>query len=263
MSGDHEQLVDDFGAAIAALVPGGRYGISLGGSRAKQRADSSSDFDFRLYADDLPDRAKAPARWGRFDDAVARWEARGTRIDGLWIRGIAAIDAALDRWLTGDVAPEPLVWTVWGYHLPTDIFSQTIIADPDGVLAHWRQRLSTYPDALRSAVLAKHLDYIRYWRDDYHWESKVRREDRVFLAGLAARLVHSLYQLVFALNGVYFPGDGWNERIGGSLPIAPRAFARRANAALYPLNGDLAAQRVDLIGLIDETVALAGQSSSR
>jgi len=36
-----------------------------------------------------------------------------------------------------------------------------------------------------------------YWRHDHHYASKVQRQDVVFLAGLSAKLVHDVVQVLF------------------------------------------------------------------
>jgi hypothetical protein len=192
--------------------------------------------------------------WKPFQAALDEWQARGHRIDGFWPRKISEIDAALDRWCAGSIEPESLVWSVWGYHLPTDIASQHVIHDPDGIIAAWHSRLQVYPSALKAAILHKHLELVRYWRDDYHYVSKVERGDSIFLAGLSAKIVHSLCQILFALNEVYYPGDGWNGKYIESFSITPVRFDERVTACLYPEAGFdmLDRQRRQLIELIGE-----------
>ncbi|HEY3331878.1 MAG TPA: DUF4037 domain-containing protein [Capsulimonadaceae bacterium] len=253
-------ICEEFSKVIVQFAGPGRVATAISGSVGKKKADSSSDLDFRLYADTFVTRnwEKAPA-WGPFQELTRKWESRGYKHDGYWPRTIADMDAALAPWLAGKGEPELLEWSVWGYHLPTDLANQHAIYDPDGVIAGWHSLLRDYPPALKAATLKKHLEFLRYWRDDYHYASKVKRGDHVFLAGLSAKIVHSLCQILFALNEVYYPGDGWNLEFIASFSIRPADFAERVVACLYPaLDGPyLIKQREDLIGLIDEVEALA------
>jgi hypothetical protein len=258
-------LIDELVPLIRPLAGGGRLGIAVGGSRAKGRTDVHSDYDFRLYTDgphglairDLPD-------WPAFAAAWATWEERGVRIDGVWTRQIEIIDAELNAWIAGTGVPSDYEWAVWGYYLPTDIYNQTVLEDPQGVLAEWKARLRTYPPLLKQAVLEKFGGFLRYWREDYHYRSKVTRGDAVFLAGISARLAHAMMQVLFALNETYFPGDGWNLDMAAEFAIVPPQLAERLTAGLYPGASPQAfeEQYQALAGLIDDVLALA-QSSSR
>lgn len=254
-------LFADLTPALLALADTGRVAVSLGGSRAKRLADERSDYDFRVYAD----RFKGPdlrltSAWSDFERLWRAWEHRGLRIDGAWCRTIGDIDGELTSWLAGSAVAPDYEWTIWGYHLPTDIAHQRIIADPDGVLAGWTQRLDVYPEPLRRTVLARHLSILRYWRDDYHYVSKVERGDAVFLAGLSAKLVHSIMQVLFALNRTYFVGDGWNIRAAAGFAIAPQDLAQRVGFVIDPgaTDGRWVSQRQHLIDLIDDLERLIG-----
>jgi hypothetical protein len=260
-----QALLDELIPLIRPLAGGGRLGIAVGGSRAKARSDVHSDYDFRLYTDgphgmairDLPD-------WPAFAAAWVKWEANGVRVDGVWTRQIATIDAELNDWIAGRGVPNDYEWAVWGYYLPTDIYNQTVLDDPQGILAAWKARLSVYPPALKRTVLERFGGFLSYWRSDYHYRSKVARGDAVFLAGLSARLSHAIMQVLFALNETYFPGDGWNLDLAAGFTIVPADLRERLTAALYPANAPDAYQEQyrALAAVIDDVLLLA-QSSSR
>jgi hypothetical protein len=239
--------------------PAGRYAISIGGSRGKGTADERSDVDFRLYWDQpapgWPDQLPA---WKAFREAMVTWRAKGTEIDGCWIRKIGDIDSWLDQWIEGQIAPQDIVWTVWGYHVLPDIYHQQVVEDPFDVLAQWKERLKVYPARLKKALLDKHLGSLRYWRNDYHYASKVQRGDVIFLAGLSARLVHDIMQVLFALNQVYYVGDGSNLEFARHFQQQPPHLAERVREALYPAPGEGAfeRQRRTLAELIDDVERL-------
>jgi hypothetical protein len=256
-----QAVIDDLLPICRKLAEGrGKYAISVGGSQGKGTWDKRSDVDFRFFHEaDLPWPHMDAALWQDYFAAEARWKDRGVIIDGIWPRKIGQIDAALDGWLSGEIKTDPMVWTVWGYHILPDIYHQAIIEDPYDVIGGWQRRLSVYPPALKRALLDKHLESVRYWRHDYHYQNKVRRGDVVFLAGLTTRLVHDLIQILFALNETYFVGDGQNLDFVRRFRIAPPDFAAKVQTVLYPSSGDdvFTRQYDALAALIDEVVALA------
>lgn len=243
-----DTVIAAFRPVILALAGPGRRAVSLGGSRAKGRTDAFTDYDFRLYTDAVLPRT-APA-WDTFRTLWDAHERRGIRIDGVWDRLITDIDAELDLWIAGQGRAADLDWAVWGYHLPTDIAHQMTVDDPDGILSGWRARLVPYPHGMAKATVARWMDFLRYWRDDYHYQSKVARGDPIFLAGLSAKLAHGIMQVVFAANRVHFPGDGWNLDLARTLALQPADLEPRLCSALA--SQDHAAQRAALVALITE-----------
>lgn len=259
--GQLRELIDEF-VRIIRTWQVGRYAIAVGGSRAKGTSDSRSDVDFRFYHEaDLPGRASAPETWAQYDAAIERWRERKIIVDGIWPRRIDRISAALDRWLGGEAQADEMVWCVWGYHILPDIYHQTIIDDPFGVIAAWKARLQPYPPPLKAALLKKHLASLRYWRSDYHYASKVRRGDVVFLAGLTARLVHDMMQVLFALNETYFVGDGQNLDFARRFEHRPNDLEERVAAILYPRSGEgvFEAQYAAVCSLVDDVLELAAK----
>ncbi len=255
-----QALIDDLVPICRKLAEGrGRYAISIGGSQGKGMSDARSDVDFRLFHErDLPWLDTHPELWQDYLAAEKRWKERGIIIDGIWARKIDKIDAAINRWIDGDTRPEDIFWTIWGYYLLPDIYHQAVIEDPYGVIADWKGRLQVYPPKLKQAILDKHLRSVRYWRDDYHYRNKVERGDIVFTASQSARLIHDLIQILFAVNEVYYVGDGQNLDFVRKFPIAPANFSAKVKDILYPPQTDnvLIAQYHALISLIDEVTQL-------
>ena len=102
---------------------------------------------------------------------------------------------------------------------------------------------------------------LRFWRHDYHYAHKVERGDVVFLAGMAAKLVHEMIQVLFAVNETYYPGDGTNLAFVEKFEIVPQDFAARVRMILYPPAEDaFAKQCAELMALIDEVLVLADPS---
>jgi hypothetical protein len=100
-------------------------------------------------------------RGTEFFAAEDRWRKQGVNIDGVWPRRIDQVDAALRKWLAGESHPDDLVWSIWGYHLLTDVNNQAIIEDPYDIIAGWKGLLRVYPAALKTAILKRHLESVR------------------------------------------------------------------------------------------------------
>ena len=256
---DEADLIATMTPLIADLAENGNGAVALAGSRGKGWSDDQSDYDFRVYADAYrgPD-IKQTEQWSRFEAAMHQWEARGFRMDGVWMRSYAGVNRDLDAWLAGTATPKTFEWTIWGYHLPTDLASQQIVSDPRGALSGWKQQLAVYPEALRVSVLQQYREVLQYWANDYHYESKVARRDLVFLVGLAGKLANAILQVVFALNRAYYPGDGWNLPVAANLEKLPPDFLSRMTSILGPgCDPDaFGRQRTELIAMIADLEVL-------
>jgi hypothetical protein len=253
------QAVTDDVLPIIRAFADGRYAVSVAGSIGRGNADQHSDIDIRMYVDTLSaDHTRVEQQ---LDVAMARWSQQGVVIDGCWIRPVDEVSAELARWCSGGVVPEPIVWTIWGYHLPCDVYHQTIVEDPFGIIAGWKALVQNYPPLMKAALLQEHLAPVRYWRQDYHYRHKVQRQDVVFLAGLTSKLVHHLIQILFALNETYYVGDGNNLAFVQRFAHVPDNFAARVEDVLYPRRGDgmYEQQRDTLFQLVDEVEALVAR----
>ena len=239
----------------------GKYALGLSGSMSKSTSDALSDVDFRFYSEN-PRPDPGPAWEGEWQSLRQRWAERGVTLDELWFRTVKEVDTSLDEWLAGTAEPDPLIWTIWGYHPLTDLARQIPVVDATGLIAGWRARLDPYPLSVRDSMIRRHLAPLRYWRGDYHYASKAQRGDLLFLAGLTSALSHHLIQVLAALNGVYFPGDGNNLVVAEGFAIAPIDLTTRLGQVLYPARGlaDLSDQRERMIALIDDLECLLAQA---
>jgi len=110
---------------------GEEYSITLGCSHGKGVSDINSDFDFRIYGDILPWQeinVKMKDVLAEVYALVEKWDKRGVKIDGVWPRSVAEVNAQLDSILSGKSEPPRISWTVWGYHMLTDIYNQMIVS---------------------------------------------------------------------------------------------------------------------------------------
>jgi hypothetical protein len=122
--------------------------------------------------------------------------------------------------------------------------------------------LTPYPAELRAAIVRRHSRSLRYWISDYHYENKVHRGDVVFLGSIASRLVHDMFQILYAVSETYYPGDGKNLDLLPKSARVPRDFEARVHQVLYPGNGVEAfeRQRKSLADLAADVLAIADTS---
>lgn len=256
---EESDLIAAMTPLIADLAENGRGAVALAGSRGKGRADAQSDYDFRVYADAYRGpEIESTVQWRRFEEAMREWDGKGFRMDGVWMRSYAGVNRDLKAWIDGAPVEKSFEWTIWGYHLPTDLANQTVVFDPEGVLAGWKAQLASYPEALRHAVLRQYREILAYWAEDYHYQSKVERRDLVFLVGLSGKLANAILQVVFAYNRVYYPGDGWNLPMAAELERLPPDFIARMTQMLEPGGGADAwrRQRMEFIAMVNDLEVL-------
>jgi hypothetical protein len=253
-----QSIFDEFIPICKKLAGDRRYAISVGGSLGKGTWDEKSDIDFRLFTDrELVWASQRPDLWADYFAALEYWKQRGINIDGVWCRTVGEIDAEIDRYFSGDITRVDMVWTLWGYQVLTDVNNQYIIEDPFGIIRGWKERLRSYPPAMKKAILEKHLESLRYWRADYHYAHKVERGDVVFVAAITSRLVNDIIQILFALNETYYVGDGSNLKFIAKFKFVPANFEARVSEILYPGSGDAFRRQYEaLCALIDEVVAI-------
>lgn len=258
-----QAVIDECLPKLKALGTG-RCAVTIGGSHGKGTFDERSDLDFRVFCDGIvgSHRYWETEEWRAFAQIVDRERQQEINIDYCWVRTIGEIESELYAWLSGKVMPVEKVWTLWGYHLLTDIVNQMIIEDPSGIVAGWQARLSSYPSALQRALIDKHMGSLNYWRTDYHYRNKVDRRDPIFLAGISSRLVHDMIQVLFAINNTYYVGDGNNLHYIEQFAVQPKEFAGRVETILYPPQSEsmLIGQYEAIMALIDELAPLASKT---
>lgn len=253
-----ERICDDLTPLFKQMFVG-RIAIGIAGSVGKGKIDKHSDVDFRLYYDEwINDKEKLKDVKKAFDKIRVDYLEEGIRIDGYFPRLIIDADSQINEWLSGKGKTIEMVWTIWGYHPMTDFVNQFIVYDPDGLIKSWQDKLKCYPDELKFNLINKHMNSALYWRDDYHYHSKVKRGDVVYAVGIASKVLHNLIQVLFALNNVYYVGDGKNVEYLRDFKLIPKGFINKIQKVLLP--GDdydcIITQRELLITMINDVEAL-------
>ena len=256
----------------------GKYGIAVGGSRAKGIGDEHSDIDVYLFAEDaLPasernawteqilGRAAQVVSWERSDVFVeggTDFWYQGNKVE-TWLRNVRSVEATLSACLAGQIRRECVTWTVMGFYnyvVLSDIHVMHIVEDSDGILARWKSQIAEYPPALRQAITTQYLQEAKFWPENFHYRSAVERADVIYTAGIVQQVLYALIQVVFAFNKVYFPGEKMLAATLAKLKMKPPAFGQRVQELMYPGQKpsveQLRAQRAALSVLVDEVERL-------
>lgn len=254
----YNEMCNEFFPVFKKLAATDVYSITLGGSYGKGKTDQGSDFDFRIYFDNWAEKDIVRSASEEVKRLVEKWKAKGVKVDGVWPRTYADVDEQLEVWFAGKGALVQLEWSIWGYNILTDIYNQQIIEDLYSKAALWKEKLSVYPEPLKKSILSRYVSSLKYWRNDYHYSSKVNRKDIVFLASITARLVQDIVQAVYALNEFYYPGDGMNLEYSQQFALKPRDFEERVATLLRTSQSDdtYIIQYNNMIKLIDDTLSL-------
>lgn len=237
----------------------GRLAIGISGSIGKKVSDARSDIDFRVFYDEwIDDKNELERLHKELQAKIVLFREQGIKVDDYWPRSISEVNGVIDTWFLGEGKPLDVVWTVWGYQPLTDFANQYVIDDEHNVIGGWLERLSHYPEKLKQKTIDRCLGSLKYWRQDYHYESKVMRRDIVFLNGITTKLMHEIIEILYALNETYYVGDGNNLKFMEGFNLLPDDFFHRVESILVPNKKEdmFEKQRKELISLIDDVVGL-------
>jgi hypothetical protein len=201
----------------------GVVGIVLGGSRARDVANTASDYDIGLYygsdepldtegllivAKELVDDADAAAvtpvgGWGPRIIGGGWLTIEGCKVDLLY-RGIDPVRAVISDCRAGRISmdyqpghPHGFCSAIW----MGEIALCRPLHDPHGLIAELKASTSPYPDILRAALLKEFLWEVLFSIEN--GEKTIARGDQTHVAGCAYRALSCVAQVLFALNRRY------------------------------------------------------------
>ncbi len=254
----HESLTGSV-AAIGDLP--GVVGIALGGSVAAGFADESSDLDLHVYwraplADshiraerlraitDPGNEVREERRWGLED----HFRLGGRLVELIYVDLddlLRDVDHAYESGLDG----EGFV-TARLYYLAEG----RLLHDPTGELAALRERLTAYPEPTRQQVLRSNPALLRAYLQQVR--TAHRRGDLLFVQHRRYSVQMVFFNLLFALNRRYHPGEKRLLRHAERCRLQPADTATRWNA-LARLPADDPALPDALESLAHDLIALA------
>lgn len=265
----------DLASRIADHLGGieGVTAVTLGGSWARQEADSGSDIDLGIYYYPAHPPSIDALRWlaAELDDRHSPAAVTGLGEWGPWINGGAwlVIEGRRLDWLYRDL--ERVEWTIvecragrpscdyqpghpHGFHNHMylgEIHYGRPLFDPDGILAGLTRSVAAYPPALKRALIDRYL-----WEAGFALDTSRKsaaRGETFHVAGSLFRSAACLVQTLFALNARYFVNEKGSIRAIDSFARRPSAFGETVSAVLARPGGSAEQLRVS-IGRLEELV---------
>lgn len=264
--------------ALAALP--GMVAVGLGGSYARGAAHADSDVDLGLYYDDERPFAIAAVRavaqrfetgggtpavtgfyeWGPWVNGGAWLHTAAGRVDFLY-RSVQHVERVIDACERGEIEWHFAQQPPYGFRSVIYLAETSIclpLHDPRGMLRLLRERVATYPEALRTAIVRSSL-----WSAEFtlfNAQKIAAAGDLYATAGCLTRAACELTQVLFALNRRYFISDRGALAAIDSFPLRPQRYGERVGELLASPGADaaaLVASVQSLAALIRETAALA------
>jgi hypothetical protein len=228
----------------------GVVGIVLGGSRARDVANTASDYDIGLYygpdqpldtegllivAKDLVDDADAAAvtpvgGWGPRIIGGGWLTIEGCKVDLLY-RGIDPVRAVISECRAGRISmdyqpghPHGFCSAIW----MGEIALCRPLHDPRGLIAELKASTSPYPDMLREALLKEFLWEVLFSIEN--GEKAIARGDQTHVAGCAYRALSCVAQVLFALNRVYLINEKGALSEAADFPCTIPGLLNRTNS---------------------------------
>jgi hypothetical protein len=201
--------------SIAAIV--------LGGSRARDTAHATSDYDIGLHFSsarpldtdrlllavktfvDDPDAATVTpvGAWGPWIIGGAWLSVEGRKVDLLY-RNVEAVDDIIDACRSGEISmhyqaghPHGFCSAIW----MGEIALCKVLHDPSGIIAALKAKTVPYPAELGDALIRRFAWEILFAIEN--GELAVSRDEQTHVAGCTYRALACTAQVLFALNGRY------------------------------------------------------------
>jgi hypothetical protein len=269
---------------LNALITGlsaipGVVALVLGGSYAEGTQTEASDLDIGLYyrpaAPFSIDAIRAVAQqvavqpptvtdfyaWGAWVNGGAWIQTAAGKVDFLY-RNLHQVEQTIEEAQAGITHHDFDQQPTFGFYSVMYLAETNIcrpLYDPEGVVAALKQRVATYPPALKRKALVDSL-----WGTEFtllHADTHAARGDVYNTVGCLTRGATNLAQALFALNETYFLTDKRALRTIAAFPLQPRNYGARLCAVLASPGADTAALQAgvaEMRQLWRETCQLAG-----
>jgi hypothetical protein len=239
----------------------GTVAVSLGGSVAVGLADEASDLDLHVYwADSLPSAETRAARLRVIADPDSvRTGLTSWGLEDQFSVGSRAVELIYRRW--EDIRDE--VERAYDPGLPGQGFTTAVLYsvargrplhDPSGALTMARERLvREFPEATRTAILQREIPLLGFHLSQLRRAQQ--RDDIVYVQHVRCKVQVLFFDVLFALNRLYHPGEKRSLEHARRCLIRPVACEERwehavrlraDDPALVRHLGDLVAELHDL-----------------
>jgi len=225
--------------------------IALGGSRAGENYDQSSDYDVYLYCTGPVEESIRRNILNKYCSIVEIgnhfWELEdncrlrnGVEMDILY-RDLDSFVAEVAAVVEGFQARNGYTTCLWH-----NLLTCKILYDRDGRLTAARERFTVpYPEQLQENIVFRNYKLLQSAMPAYRTQisKALRRKDLVSMNHRVTAFLESYFDILFALNEQTHPGEKRLMQLCKELPVLPARFEEN----LYSLFFDLysAPDRVD------------------
>ncbi len=207
-------------------------GIMLGGSRANESHDSTSDYDVYVYTSkkiEEEDRRRLIhpyVKYMEYSNEFWELEDDGILIDGTDIEFIYRNIDELDHTLT-DIVFNHNAWSGYTTCFWDNLLNSKILYDKDNCLGQLVKKFNiAYPKELQENIIYKNsrllMDYMPSFF--YQLDKAVKRDDLVSVNHRLTELLASYFDIIFALNKTLHPGEKRLIEKTKSLSILPKDY---------------------------------------
>ncbi len=240
----------------------GLQAIVLGGSYASGAQRPDSDIDIGLYyrhdrplaidqihtiaaqLNDFPDPVvTALGGWGRWVNGGAWLTIEGQRVDFLY-RDIDFVSSILDDCQAGKIQSDYWQQPAYGFHSYMYCAETQIcqpLYDPEELIPALKAKVALYPPLLKQSIIKDFLWSARFTLENTH---KAARQGNVYITvGCLARAIHSLVQVLYALNETYYISEKESTRTFIDSEYGLRTFWREFPSSLAPLEAGVRLSR--------------------
>jgi len=232
--------------------------VALGGSRARGTASPDSDIDLAIYyhpdqpldlaalsrlATDLDDDHRPNlltpiGGWGPWINGGGWLEISGVAVDFLY-RDLDKVNQVIAACLAGKIQVDyqpghPHAFTSAIYLAEIAVCQP--LADPSGIVAGLKARVSPYPPALRAALIERF-----FWEAGFSIATARKaasRGDVAYVTGCMFRGIACLLQTLFALNEQYWLNEKGALELAAGFARTPPNLKERVHAATSTLSPD-------------------------
>ncbi|WP_406386840.1 DUF4037 domain-containing protein [Streptomyces sp. NBC_01618] len=248
-------------ASRLGTLPGIRA-VVLGGSRARSTHRPDSDWDLGLYYRGTPDLAALTALASEVQGSPA--EVAGPGGWGPWVDGGAwlRVDGVPVDWILRDLDRVEAVWAdcregryevgvqpghplgFWSPAYPGEVALGRVLADPHGELTVLQRETRTYPEPLRTALVAA------AWEADFSVAAARKSAptgDTLHVALCLSRAFGILTQSLHAHHRTWCLNEKGASAAAAALPDTPVNFAGRIDEALRGLDAAAVERAAELV----------------
>jgi len=214
-------------------------GIMLGGSRASNSHDETSDYDVYVYVDKTIEEDERReligpyVKYMEYSNAFWELEDDGILLDGTDIEFIYRNIDDLDKTLT-DIVLNHNAWSGYTTCFWDNLINSKVLYDPNNDLKALVDKYSIdFPVKLKENIILKNSKLLMDYMPSFYYQldKAVQRNDLFSINHRLTELMASYFDIIFALNESTHPGEKRLIEKASKLEILPDDFTNLLDAS--------------------------------